>query len=35
MAERCGFRHQEYMGVVFKGQTKQTPAQFRNQARAE
>ncbi|MBX7211173.1 MAG: DNA-binding transcriptional regulator [Verrucomicrobiaceae bacterium] len=33
IAERCGFRHQEYMGVVFKAETKQTPAQFRNQAR--
>ncbi len=34
IAERCGFRHQEYMGVVFKAETKQTPAQFRNQALA-
>lgn len=35
IAERCGFRHQEYMGVVFKAETRQTPAQFRNQALAE
>jgi LacI family transcriptional regulator len=35
IAERCGFRHQEYMGVVFKAETKQTPAQFRNQAQAK
>lgn len=34
IAERCGFRHQEYMGVVFKAETKQTPAQFRSQALA-
>jgi LacI family transcriptional regulator len=35
IAERCGFRHPEYMGVVFKAETKQTPAQFRHQALAE
>jgi len=35
IAERCGFRHQEYMGVVFKAEIKQTPAQFRDQAQAE
>jgi LacI family transcriptional regulator len=29
IAERCGFRHQEYMGAVFKLYLKQTPAQFR------
>jgi len=29
IAERCGFRHQEYMGAVFKSYLKQTPAQFR------
>lgn len=34
IAERCGFRHQEYMGVVFKAQVRQTPAQFRRQTRA-
>jgi LacI family transcriptional regulator len=31
IAERCGFRHQEYMGAVFKTHLKQTPAQFRKQ----
>lgn len=35
IAERCGFRHQEYMGVVFKAEIKQTPAQVRDQAQAE
>jgi LacI family transcriptional regulator len=35
IAEHCGFRHPEYMGVVFKAETRQTPAQFRNQALAE
>lgn len=35
IAERCGFRHPEYMGVVFKAETRQTPAQFRHQALAE
>lgn len=34
IAERCGFRHQEYMGTVFKAQTRQTPAQFRRQTLA-
>lgn len=33
IAERCGFLHQEYMGVVFKTQTRHTPAQFRRQTR--
>lgn len=32
IAERCGFRHQEYMGAVFKTHLKQTPAQFRKQS---
>lgn len=35
IAERCGFRHPEYMGMVFKAETKQTPAKFRHQALAE
>lgn len=34
IAERCGFRHQEYMGVVFKAQVRQTPARFRRQTLA-
>lgn len=29
IAERCGFRHQEYMGVVFRERMGKTPAQFR------
>jgi LacI family transcriptional regulator len=29
IAERCGFRHQEYMGVVLRERTGQTPAQYR------
>ncbi len=32
IAERCGFRHQEYMGAVFKAQIRQTPAQIRRQS---
>ncbi len=29
VAERCGFRHQEYMGVVFRERLGKTPAQCR------
>lgn len=29
VAERCGFKHAEYMSVVFKQKARQTPAQFR------
>ena len=29
VAERCGFKHQEYLGAVFKARTGQTPAQYR------
>ena len=29
IAERAGFKHQEYMGAVFKAKLKQTPGQFR------
>jgi LacI family transcriptional regulator len=32
IAERCGFRHQEYMGAVFKATIGQTPAQVRKQS---
>ena len=32
VAERAGFRHQEYMGAVFKSRLKTTPAQFRRSA---
>ncbi len=31
VAERCGFKHQEYLGVVFKARTGKTPAQYRRQ----
>jgi len=33
IAEKAGFRHQEYLGAVFKARVGQTPAQFRRQAR--
>ena len=33
IAERAGFKHQEYMGVVFKNQLGLTPAQYRREAR--
>jgi len=32
VAERAGFKHQEYLGVVFKAHAGLTPAQFRRQA---
>ncbi len=33
IAERCGFRHQEYMGVVFRERLGKTPAQYRHASR--
>jgi len=33
VAEQCGFRHQEYMGVVFRERLKQTPAEYRRNAK--
>ncbi len=30
VAEKAGFRHQEYMGAVFRARLNQTPRQFRN-----
>jgi LacI family transcriptional regulator len=33
IARRCGFRHQEYMGYVFRTRLSQTPAEYRRQAR--
>jgi LacI family transcriptional regulator len=36
IAEKCGFRHQEYMGAVFKARLGQSPAQVRkNQGRSQ
>lgn len=40
VAERTGFNHQEYMGVIFRERLKETPAQYRrrhaaNQVRTE
>jgi LacI family transcriptional regulator len=35
VAERAGFRHQEYLGVVFKARTGITPAQFRRHAKID
>ncbi len=32
VAERCGFKHQEYLGPIFKARTGQTPAQYRRNA---
>jgi transcriptional regulator GlxA family with amidase domain len=29
VAERAGFKHQEYMGAIFKARLDQTPAQYR------
>ena len=31
IAERCGFRHGEYLGAVFRGEFGQTPGEFRAQ----
>ena len=31
IAEKAGFRHQEYMGVVFKDRVGKTPAQYRKE----
>lgn len=31
IAERAGFKHQEYMGAVFKTRLKKTPAQYRRE----
>lgn len=33
IAEKAGFRHQEYMGVVFKARLGLTPARYRQEAR--
>ena len=33
VAEQCGFKHQEYMGVVFRERLKQTPAAYRRNAK--
>ncbi len=33
VAERAGFRHQEYMGAVFKAMLGITPARYRRQSR--
>jgi LacI family transcriptional regulator len=32
VAERSGFKHQEYLGAIFKAKTGTTPAQYRRQA---
>ena len=32
IAERTGFKHQEYMGAVFKARLRRTPAQYRRDA---
>jgi LacI family transcriptional regulator len=32
VAERSGFRHQEYLGAIFKAKTGKTPAQYRREA---
>jgi LacI family transcriptional regulator len=32
VAERAGFRHQEYLGAIFKAKTGRTPAQYRREA---
>eukprot|EP00825_Cyclidium_porcatum_P004177 TRINITY_DN11942_c0_g1_i1.p1 TRINITY_DN11942_c0_g1~~TRINITY_DN11942_c0_g1_i1.p1 ORF type:complete len:393 (+),score=29.61 TRINITY_DN11942_c0_g1_i1:358-1536(+) len=34
IADRAGFKHQEYLGAVFKARTGKTPAQFRRDARS-
>jgi LacI family transcriptional regulator len=31
VAERSGFKHQEYLGAVFKARTGKTPAQYRGE----
>jgi LacI family transcriptional regulator len=31
IAERCGFRHGEYLGAVFRSEFGQTPGEFRAQ----
>ena len=33
VSERTGFKHQEYLGAVFKARTGQTPADYRKQRR--
>ncbi len=33
VAERTGFKHQEYLGAVFKARTGQTPAEYRKERR--
>ena len=33
IAERAGFKHQEYMGAIFKARLDRTPAQYRKKAR--
>jgi methylphosphotriester-DNA--protein-cysteine methyltransferase len=33
VAERAGFKHQEYMGAVFRARIGQTPARVRKEAR--
>lgn len=35
IAERAGFKHQEYMGAVFKSKLSKTPGQFRRQNKLE
>jgi LacI family transcriptional regulator len=32
IAERCGFKHQEYLGAIFKARTGKTPARYRREA---
>jgi LacI family transcriptional regulator len=34
VAEQCGFRHQQYLGAVFRARVGKTPAQVRAEARA-
>ena len=33
VAERSGFKHQEYLGAISKAKTGTTPAQYRREAR--
>ncbi len=35
VAERCGFRHQEYLGAVFRRRLSTTPARFRRAVREQ
>ncbi len=35
VAERCGFRHQEYLGAVFRHRLSTTPARFRRAVREQ